>query len=429
MNDFPLRRLFLIILITVSFLLTYFIFTQDAAFVAEENTTTTTNPVNNISLENKGSSAFAPSRIIKYSEDGRLNMLKPSLLKEREDLQFFNDITFSDLNYEGNVSINEIVDLAHAEPSYVYVYDEAIPYQTLSQLFNDFPNEVTNMSFDYVVFPRFSQQAYFYNSRTQEMYRAKTKEQLGDTLDEWVNASAAPFSRVSENYLGNKVFYLPIDGPVIAYKDYLLSRLPNSLFVDILFDNPENVNVRTTDEGVRYNDFYSELFINSENNSVNYKRQQYSQSDQDLQSLLEQAYNTMSRTENWTKGVRVSEIDYDRQQVFFRRYLEGYPIFAENYEDGIKMSFSGKVLIGLSVNMNVVQTPIDPTSSNYQKTLANGQQVMDAIAAEVEDPDAVDNIRVGYEWSYNEETKRVAHFEPYWYYRYENKWHKLADVN
>lgn len=428
MDKFPLRRLFLALLITISFFFSYLIFTQENFSVTEEEAAmTTSNPTNNISLGNRANSVFGPSRIIKYAENG-IEMINPYLIKNNEAVQSFGALDFGEPEYFTNANIQEIIELASSQPSYIYSYDEAVPYGIFNSVFSSFPEELSNMTFDYVVFPLFQREAYFYNSRTQDAYVVSYEGDLDETIQGWVDEYNLPLIPVDENILGNRVFYLPEEQQVVAHKSYLLNRLPNSLFVDILFDNPEDVNVRSSPDGVRYNDYYSELFISSDTNSVIYNREQYNDSEQEIQTLIEEGYDVMSRLENWQDGVHLSDVDYENQRIFFRRSIDGLPLFAQNYEDGITIEFSGETLIGLSVNMNIAQIPIDPADGAIEKTLPNGDTVINIILSEVQDPSAVENIRIGYEWVYNEETRRVAQFVPYWFYRYEGTWHKIENL-
>lgn len=428
MDKLSLRRLFLVLLIVVSFFFTYLIFTQENFSVAEEEAaTSTSSPTNNISLGNRANSVFGPSRIIKYAEDD-IEMINPYLIENNEAVESFGGLDYGEPEYFTNVNIQEIIGLAASQPSYIYSYDQSVAYGIFNSIFSSFPEELSNMTFDYVVFPLFQGEAYFYNSRSQDTYVVSYEGDLDDVIQGWVDEYDLPLIPVDENVLGNKVFYLPEEQRVVAHKSYLLNRLPNSLFVDILFDNPEDVNVRSSEEGVRYNDYYSELFISSETNSVVYNREQYNDSGQEIQTLIEEGYDVMSRLENWPDGVHLSDVDYENQRIFFRRYLDGLPLFAENYEDGITIEFSGETLIGLSVNMNIAQIPIDPADGVIEKTLPNGETVINIILSEVQDPSAVENIRIGYEWLYNEETRRVAQFVPYWFYRYEGTWHKIESL-
>lgn len=417
-----MRTLFLTILILLSFFLSWnIIYTDENEQVEEEAITQTTAP-QPVTFERELASVFGPSQVILREENQSLS-LNPDevfLMFQESD----SELSFSTLSLAENINIRNLM----VTDSLAFFFDEKMPFNIFSRAFSDLPSEYGEVTFDIMFIPvDDSNRVYFINFEDSTVYLSQLENVSSHYIahvlrDQEIN------TRVEQLfYIAGRPFYLPAEEVNVPYRDFLIEQLPNSFFVDILFEDTYDVEVRYFEDSVRYTDYYSELYIDEVTNILTYNRQSVSNGETSVSSILERSYRTLLQVENWLQPVRFENYNLDNGIATFRRYVQGYPVMGDNGEGRIEIGAFNNRLYHLALSLNIAQTPIDLQETDEIRVLESGYQIVDVLENAELDASLIDEIRIGLRWEYSDESSRVVHFIPEWYINYNGEWYILEE--
>lgn len=421
MDKDRIRTVFLGILILLSFFLSWSIIYTDESEELEEAVTQTsvTQP---ITFDREITSVFGPSQVIRREEERALS-LNPddifSLLNSSDE-----QLSFTSLLPTDSRDIRELMP----RDSINFFFEEKIPFEIYSRLFTELPDEYEEATFDLIFIPiDDTNRVFFIDLEDNAMYLSQLEDLSAHYLaymlrDETIN------TRVEQLfYISGRPFYLPSEEVNVPYRDFLVERLPNNFFVDILFEDTYDVEVRYFEDSVRYTDYYSELYINEVTSILSYNRQSVSNAEADLSSTLERSYRSLLQVENWLQPVRFENYNEENGTANFRRYVQGYPVMGSEGEGKIEIGVFNNRLYHLSLSLNVAQTPIDLTETADIKVLESGYEVINILEQADLDANLIHEIRIGLTWEYSDESARVVHFIPDWYIKYNGEWYLLEE--
>lgn len=421
MDNNKIRTVVLTLLILLSFFLSGQIIYTDESEEVEEAITQTTAP-QPINFDREITSVFGPSQVI-LREEGRALSLNPD-----DIFSIFNDaeseLSYSTLSPVEEFDIRELL----LQNSITLFFKEKIPFGVYSSTFEDFPEEYEEESFDMVYVPiDDSNRVFFINVEDNTAYLSQLVDVSSHYLAYVLKDENIQTREEQLFYLTGRPFYLPAEEVHVPHRDFLVEQLPNSFFVDILFEDTYSVEVRHFEDTVRYTDYYSELYINEVTNNLNYNRQSTSSPETSMSSILERSYRTLLQVENWLQPVRFENYNGEEGIASFRRYVQGYPVMGANGEGRIEIGVYNNTLYHLALSLNVAQTPIDLQETPDIKTLESGYQIIDVLENADVEASLINEIKIGLTWEYSEESDRVVHFIPEWYIDYDGEWYVLED--
>ncbi len=421
MNKDKINILILALLILVSFFLSWRIVYTDESEELEEANTQTVAP-QAVTFDREITSVFAPSQVILREEDHALS------LNPDDVFSIFNE-SERELSYS-SLMLTEDFDLREAmtQSSITLFFEEKIPFDLYSDVFDDFPGEYAEETFDMIFIPiDDSNRVFFVDLEDSTAYLTQLEDVSSHYLA-YVLKDESIQTRVEQLfYITGRPFYLPVEEVNVPHRDFLVEQLPNSFFVDILFEDTYGVEVRHFEDTVRYTDYYSELYINEVTHILTYNRQSASSPETSMNSILERSYRTLLQVENWLQPVRFENYDEEERIATFRRYVQGYPVMGDEGEGRIEIGVHNKTLYHLALSLNVAQTPIDLQETPELKTLENGYQIIDILENVDLEASLINEIRIGLSWEYSEESDRIVHFVPEWYVDYNGGWYALGD--
>lgn len=419
-----LRQFTLTGLIFLSIILTTMNFTgRDFNETASPQTTTTTPQTN---LMKSNVNFLTPSQILFHSAAG-IEMVNTQSFSNLNTPELMAEENLSQLKVEATgISPQQVYNSIQSEPTVVYTFDQPIPFFFYSELFEDLDEELRRESFDFMIFSMGQMNLVrFYNSKNQTLYTSdSTGEFLQKVLDQ-VDLEQVETREVSTYFVGGTPIYLPIEEAKVTNRYYYLERIPNSVFIEALFDETSQVNPRHSNNILTFTDFYSQLKINETTNLLTYEKQSEGGKSPSLTQTLTQSLNVLNNYENWTLGLHYNDSAFDEGEISFRRYVDGYPTFADYGEDLVRIRLDNNELTYLQLNMNIAQAPIISHDQDDTITLIKGSELMEKINSSNLNQDNIDSIRIGLKWNYSDDSKRVAEFHPTWFIRYENVWHEL----
>lgn len=207
---------------------------------------------------------------------------------------------------------------------------------------------------------------------------------------------------------------------------YISSSQSYSVFRDAFF---------TTPEGVKSNDDSQDLVLydGSENMTVQEDQQivdfrgdiKPSDDTSDIYSL---SFNYVSRLGTNLGNLRY--FDRDKESVNYRIFVEGFPVFSDDYRGEVNVSVSekesdGTVPIQIYSSLDTIQIPIPsdreielPTSETILNNLINYGAKKDNLRA----------VIIGYQRQDLKDTSNVVDLMPMWYVKYDTKWYSYDEL-
>lgn len=422
-----IRTMTLTVLIFTSLALSWLILTvNDYPIEEETGQKRTTQSINQESLKVH---VLAPAQIVYHGPEG-MQMVNTENLADFNADSSAEDEELTDIRLiEEGVTAYQAYELFQSEPTFIHTFDHSIPFSSFTPMVASLDDSVRGQTYDFMIFPvNQPERVLFYNSDNQKLYEGQANGSYIKQLSQQIDSHGVKTHQVNMHFFGNTPIYLPLNTVEIKDQDYLLERLPNNIYVDQLFDDPSEVNVRYLSSSVRYNDLYSELSVNEDYNILKYSRQGIDESHNSIDETFKNSFQLLNQFENWPHGLHYDQMNPSHSTVRFRRYLNGYPVFAQNGEDIAEISVYQDELVYLQLNLTIAQTPIDAQQDEHIRTLDDGQTVAEKLRNTTIDSNQVNSIRAGMKWEYSDESDRVVHFTPQWFVNYNDKWYSLEEL-
>lgn len=425
MNWNYIRKGILYFLIALSLFLSWNIWT--AGSQTEEGATTSGNGNPTVIFDRSLTSVFGPVQVAVHEggniritgSEGMLTPLSENIV----------DWTLEGLSDPESISPTNFANQANQTASIVLVFEGLTPFALFDEIFSKLPADYEQRTFNRILIPIDNpSRVTFYNMESNLAYEAEVSGILPEIIDLLAYNEEQDYYSAELLAFGDRLHYMPAEEVEVAYMDYLIERLPNSLFIDRFFEDTSEVDVRRDGDVTRYIDLTSEMRINEKTNILTFNRQLSSRDPLALSSIAENSYRELLRVENWTQETHFHHYNRERNLATFRRYIDGWPVFGPNGEGALEISVTPNGLTYLRVPLTVVQTPIAPVEDSYSKTLESGRDLRMQLAEAGVDLDTVQNLRIGLTWRTSEESSRVVHFEPDWYLLIDGQWQRLHAV-
>lgn len=306
------------------------------------------------------------------------------------------------------------------------VYPGNIPLGLLENNFNELSNDHENLQFDRLAINLNDlEQAVFYNTANQEVYRVQISQLSSGSITEFLNTEEISYVQAMSVEIGSGYVYLPTEHQQIEHRIYTVDRLPTQLYINQFFTDTLEMDSRTTGNTTRYIDMTSEVRVNQVDHRLTYESQQTSIDDLTLTERMDRSFTHLQEVENWTDEVKFDSYSSQENQVVFQRYLDGLPVFSSQQSDSmVQMSVNNSGLSYLSLPLRIVQTPLD-TGEDLEE-LSSGEELMsrlDSVGTITRED--INDIRLGLTWEESEEDGRVIHFVPDWYVKVGNTWYEV----
>ncbi|MEO1771272.1 MULTISPECIES: YycH family regulatory protein [Enterococcus] len=415
----------LICLILLSLFFTYSIWVSPAGRTPDVNSNT--QVVNNEQNYTKATDAFLPLRGI-WDLDGKhfqtnsenlLATLQARLTEsnygqleivantEEEIANYYQLANGVELNYEGPFSLAE----------YVKVFDIPLNLNGL--------DDEESILFGKIQLDFDRQKIRFLNYQKHIVYEASISTDF-DKIEAIYRENEERFLAMTpENQLVPRL--LQTEGNVHLKKySYILTTQSYSLFRNAFFQDPEQAKGEEEEDKSRsFVSGHEELTMNEVDRLVSFSGELPEELKD--QSLYTQTFSYVSRL-----GTAVGNLRYfDRQnnQVNYRIFVEGYPIFSQTSKGKMSVNIepnNQSNQVKIQTSMDTVQVPIPaeeevelPSSTTIAETLSYGGYDLNLVQSYI----------IGYNWQDVDSVGRVVALTPEWYIKYDNKWYTLVNGN
>jgi len=419
------QSIILAVLILLSFFLSYNLWSAGEGQPTTENGETSNQAPASLT-DRSMFEVYAPHKIAVHGDN--LMLTKQTEILAPLDTVFENAV-FNEV--ENVVSVDrdtyfQTMNL-NSDNWFEMVYSDLIPIGLMEDRFDDLPSDLVNTGINRIAINlNRPNQIVMYDSINQMLYEINVDSIDLTELTDYLNNSDPQFIEGYAQNINNNIVYLPSDRTEVDYRNYVVERLPNSLYVGQFFPDTSNVDVRVDENETRYIDIMREVRVNSNNHVLTYTRQLSDLNEMNTSTRFNESYTHLNNLENWTDAVHYDRYNSGNKTMIYRRYLDGIPIFSENsFEVTSEVRVLENGLSHLRLPLRVIQTPISLDGPST-KELRSGVEVVEIIES-LEDETIlnIDDLAVGLGWNESEESSQVIHFEPNWYVRQGENWQSL----
>ena len=284
-----------------------------------------------------------------------------------------------------------------------------------------------NAMFNRLVVDQEGKQLYLINDQTQTGYRVALsgdfKELRGSLTGEdnrFVKVAYRP-SHLAVKYFAEEALKL-------KKYSYILGTQSYTIFSQAFFDPSEEITSNDDDENSKdvnlVSDGGSSLTVRYSTGEVHFNGRfvpAETTSGEDGQ-IFSQTYAYVQKL-----GGSLGTIRYfggNDNNVTYRNFVEGYPIFSGHTKGRIDVSrLNGNLQI--DANQETIQVPIP---SEEVVTLGNTADTLAVFEQKGLDLNRIQRLQVGYHWVVNEETKQVVDLVPDWYVKIDDNWISRLDL-
>src|SRR5690625_702044 len=419
MNWKTIRVVTLSGLILLSLFLSWRIWTAGESDGVNQTPVRTATPT--VTFERSKAHVFGPVQIIVHENQGKRGSTNLKMLSYIEEEFQGWQVTYMEEPVQ--ISNDAYQDVMSRRPGVELIFEGRIPFGLYEDVFTQLPGEYSERTFNRAFIPLDNpMKIYFYDSITHLFYDMNTEGITEEDVAVFAYNEEADYSSVEAVKVKDKHIYLPTGTIDVPYRDYLIERLPNSLFVNSFFQETSEVDVRRDENVTRYLDYISELRINEDHHLLTYRKQPSTEQPTSLVNRLNSGFDQLFQYEKWTEEIHYHEFNPETRTITFRRYLGGLPVFGYFDYGDVQIRTRENELTYLRMPLEVVQTPIASVNEDQTITLESGPQVIAQIVANGLNLEDIENIRIGLNWERSEESSQVVRFNPNWYVLENGQW-------
>lgn len=420
------RNTTLTLLVFLSFLLSFNLWTAGRKIGEEENSSNQPVRSNIAMIEHSESEAFRPATVALHGVDPENSLMIAETFPLRNLLEnwFYSEdlIRVEDSSY---INSEEYQEMMESNQWIEFIFREELPLGIFEQKFDDLTKEYENEYFNRILINvEDRNDVYFYNTETSSFYTVAALEDELINIDPFLNMENLNYKAAELQHIGNNLIYLTKESMEVPYRSYVIDSVPNSKYTTNFYPDPSLVDTRTTETTTRYIDLTREVTINQQDHTLVYLRQIEDSGDLQPTERFIKSFEQVNRFENWTGSFALTDYDVKNEVVSFRREIDGLPVFSPS--DNETVSEVGLVESGvthLKLPLRYINTPIT-MEENASEELLPGIEVSDRLLKELspEKHDKIEDLTVGYTWKESEEADQVIYFIPDWYVLYDGVW-------
>lgn len=419
-KESPMLSALLYTLVAISLFLTVRILSTPSTVGLSQNSTTSVSA--NLTNTKKIEDVFAPIRMIIHT-DRRIY-----LTQEPEIMQSVNEL-LSEGVFDGIEGVStytqEDYDALILSPTQLEIrFAEEVPLELLSRYFTNLQEEYYDEGVDRIIFnSKEEDPVYLLNDETKQVFTAARPDNLLQPLVDLYEGQKDAYMEVESYESEAAISYLPKEAITVQKLVYLVEKPSNSYFIDLLFNDTTDLKDNGNDAFVSYSDNISELSIDKATGQLSYYRNILDAEEVPDYRMIRDSFHEIKMLDNWTNPFYFYGFDEGTDNVYYRRYVNGYPIFGEVDYGLTRIHMSGSSLTELQFLTQVIQTPL--TDRGEGVTLLSGADLLAALDAGGYSSQEIQMISLGYDWTFSEESNRLVNLTPKWFIQIDGVWKAL----
>lgn len=413
-----IRTITLTLLIALSLFLTVLLWRNPGGYVVQTDSKDTT-VVSSVTFNRQLSTVFGPTDVAQHTDQGTFITKKSEVLESL--FLVFQDWEVNDITDPVTINGENYIEKVSQPGNIEFIYSSSIPFGLYQDSFSFLPKEYEDRTFNRIYLTLDDPSViYFYNTHSMLFYEAEVTNLDSDLLTTALEEHKADAIAAESVSLKEHIVYLPTTALELPILNYLVEEQPNSLFIERLFDDTSEIQTVIDEDLSRYYDYFGELSIDNEKDILTYTRPQAGSDNLSLSNRALNSFNQLIQYEHWPNELYFYGYSSVTNEVEFRRYINGYPIFGTPDYGGTFITVSDDSVTSLEMPTVVAQTPISDTQGN--KELYSTDELRTILSNAGHALEDIDDIKVGYTWSYSDESNRVVALEPSWYIKINGNW-------
>lgn len=419
-KESPMLSALLYTLVAISLFLTVRILSTPSTVGLSQNSATSVSA--NLTNTKKVEDVFAPIRMIVHTDKRMYLTQMPEIMRSVNEL--LSESVFNGIEGVSTYTKEEYDALILSPTQLEIRFAEEVPLELLSRYFTNLQEDYYGESIGRIIFnSKEEDPVYLLNDETKQVFTVARPANLLQSLAELHESQKEAYAEVESYETELAISYLPIEAITIQKLIYLVEKPSNSYFIDLLFDDTTDLKDNGSDEFVSYSDNISELSIDKETGQLSYYRNILDAEDLPDYRLIRDSFHEIKMLDNWTNPFYFYGFDKENDNVYYRRYVNGYPIFGEVDYGLTRIRMSGSSMTELQFLTQVIQTPL--TDRGEDVTLLSGQDLLAALNAGGYSSQEIQMIALGYDWTFSEESNRLVNLTPKWFIKIDGVWKAL----
>lgn len=419
-KESPMLSALLYTLVAISLFLTVRILSTPSTIGLGQNSTTSVSA--NLTNTKKIEDVFAPIRMIVHTDKRIYLTQKPEIMQSVNDL--FGGSVLDGIEGVSTYTQEQYDELILSPTQVEIRFAEEVPLELLSRYFTNLEQDYFDARIDRIIFnSKEEDPIYLLNDETKQVFTAARPENVLQPLVDLYEGQKDAYMEVESYESESAISYLPKEAITIQKLVYLVEKPSNSYFIDLLFNDTTDLKDNGNDEFVSYSDNISELSIHKETGLLSYYRNILDAENLPDYRLIRDSFHEIKMLDNWTNPFYFYGFDEGSDNVYYRRYVNGYPIFGEVDYGLTRIHMSGSSLTELQFLTQVIQTPL--TDRGEDVTLLSGKELLAALDAGGYNSQEVQMIALGYDWTFSEESNRLVNLTPKWFVQIDGVWKSL----
>lgn len=427
------RKVVLSGLILLSFVLSTLLFSTGSNMADDisENTNIATNQPAPSNIDRGLTEVYQPYQMVMHTpNENNIKYIVRSQELFDQIINMLGEVQLGINETPRAFSVQEYQTLVGSDQWIELVFPDILPMGIYTHLFEDLPTDISERTFNRIFIQNNdSNILYFYNMKEELLWEMPIEKKPTDPLprvtEEMIGSIAPAFGlQTGENWT-----YLPTKGVTVERQNYIIDRLPNSVYINQFFTDTSSVESRTSQEVVRYIDLTKEVTINELTKTLNFLSQQSEPEEISLNQRFRMNFDTLNRFENWQEEVVYRDYHPKNHYFVYQRLIDGLPVFSKDgYESLVEISNTSSGLVHLRLPLRFIRTPIN-IEENRLQVLPSGYDVIEQLEkAGIGIGQDVDQILIGLTWQQSFENENVIFFEPAWYVKYHGHWQALSQL-
>jgi regulatory protein YycH of two-component signal transduction system YycFG len=407
-------------LVAISLFLTVRILSTPSTSGLSQNSTTSVSA--NLTNTKKIEDVFAPIRMIVHTDKRIYLTQNPEIMKSVNELlgeSLLDGIegvsTYTQEEYDALILVPTQLEIRFAEE---------VPLELLSRYFTNLQEDYYDDTIDRIILnSKEEDPVYLLNDETKQVFTVARPDNVLQPLVDLYEGQKDAYMEVESYESESAISYLPKEAITIQKLVYLVEKPSNSYFIDLLFNDTTDLKDNGNDEFVSYSDNISELSIHKETGQLSYYRNILDAEELPDYRLIRDSFHEIKMLDNWTNPFYFYGFDEGTDNVYYRRYVNGYPIFGEVDYGLTRIHMSGSSMTELQFLTQVIQTPL--TDRREDVTLLSGTDLLAALDAGGYSSQEIQMIALGYDWTFSEESNRLVNLTPKWFIQIDGSWKSL----
>ncbi|HRM37480.1 MAG TPA: two-component system activity regulator YycH [Trichococcus flocculiformis] len=419
-KESPMLSALLYTLVAISLFLTVRILSTPSTVGLSQNSATSVSA--NLTNTKNVEDVFAPIRMIVHTDKRMYLTQMPEIMRSVNEL--LSESVFNGIEGVSTYTKEEYDALILSPTQLEIRFAEEVPLELLSRYFTNLQEDYYGESIGRIIFnSKEEDPVYLLNDETKQVFTVARPANLLQSLAELYESQKEAYAEVELYETELAISYLPIEAITIQKLVYLVEKPSNSYFIDLLFDDTTDLKDNGSDEFVSYSDNISELSIDKETGQLSYYRNILDAEDLPDYRLIRDSFHEIKMLDNWTNPFYFYGFDKENDNVYYRRYVNGYPIFGEVDYGLTRIRMSGSSVTELQFLTQVIQTPL--TDRGEDVTLLSGQDLLAVLNAGGYSSQEIQMIALGYDWTFSEESNRLVNLTPKWFIKIDGVWKAL----